>query len=225
MRGLADYLQDYSRRGGESVEGIESVVNRNILPVLCSVMADENIATGRLVRGRTTADVRRKPSETARKIWRSCCLPASANVRSPTKQSSNLESEARRHVVAKHCQRFANEIRKPNENKRDQSSSDSSGFYGLFSIPSLAHNGLVGGSSPPGPTIFILHSFDFNRLRSDFTNRSLRFVTRCSLCGHRERFTHRFHARPCHPQLISGGCVSLNLVQALVSANRCYDVC
>jgi hypothetical protein len=55
---MADYLQDYSRRGGESVEGIESVVNRNILPVLCSAMADENIATGRLVRGRTTADVR-----------------------------------------------------------------------------------------------------------------------------------------------------------------------
>jgi hypothetical protein len=30
------------------------------------------------------------------------------------------------------CQRFANEIRKPNENKRDQSSSDSSGFTGFF---------------------------------------------------------------------------------------------
>jgi len=31
---MADYLQDYRRRGGKSVEGIESVVNRNILPAL-----------------------------------------------------------------------------------------------------------------------------------------------------------------------------------------------
>ena len=33
-RAMADYLQDYRRRGGKSVEGIESVVNRNILPAL-----------------------------------------------------------------------------------------------------------------------------------------------------------------------------------------------
>ena len=33
-RAIADYLQDYRRRGGKSVEGIESVVNRNILPAL-----------------------------------------------------------------------------------------------------------------------------------------------------------------------------------------------
>ena len=26
-------------------------------------------------------------------------------------------------------------------------------IFGLFSIPRLAHNGLVGGSSPPGPPI------------------------------------------------------------------------
>lgn len=55
---MADYLQDYSRGGGESVEGIESVVNRDILPVLCSAIADENIASGHHVRGRTTADGR-----------------------------------------------------------------------------------------------------------------------------------------------------------------------
>ena len=48
----------YRRCGGKSVEGIESFVNRNILPVPCSAIADENIASGRLVRGRTTADVR-----------------------------------------------------------------------------------------------------------------------------------------------------------------------
>jgi hypothetical protein len=30
------------------------------------------------------------------------------------------------------CQRFANEMRKPNEDKRDQLSSDSSGFTGFF---------------------------------------------------------------------------------------------
>jgi hypothetical protein len=33
-RAMADYLQDYSCRGGKSVEGIEIVVNRNILPEL-----------------------------------------------------------------------------------------------------------------------------------------------------------------------------------------------
>ena len=33
-RAMADYLEDYRRRGGKSVEGIESVVNRNILPEL-----------------------------------------------------------------------------------------------------------------------------------------------------------------------------------------------
>ena len=33
-RAMADYLEDYRRRGGKSVEGIESVVNRNILPAL-----------------------------------------------------------------------------------------------------------------------------------------------------------------------------------------------
>lgn len=31
-RAMADYLEDYRRRGGKSVEGIESVVKRNILP-------------------------------------------------------------------------------------------------------------------------------------------------------------------------------------------------
>jgi integrase len=31
---MADYLEDYRRRGGKSVEGIESVVKRNILPEL-----------------------------------------------------------------------------------------------------------------------------------------------------------------------------------------------
>jgi hypothetical protein len=49
--------------------------------------------------------------------------------------------------LLKHCQRFANETRKRNENRRDQSSSDSSGFDGLFSSPRLAHNGLFGGST------------------------------------------------------------------------------
>src|SRR5262249_49247982 len=33
-RAMVDYLDDYRRRGGKSVEGIESVVNRNILPEL-----------------------------------------------------------------------------------------------------------------------------------------------------------------------------------------------
>ena len=33
-RAITDYLHDYRRRGGKSVEGIESVVNRNILPAL-----------------------------------------------------------------------------------------------------------------------------------------------------------------------------------------------
>lgn len=33
-RAMADYLEDCRRRGGKSVEGIESVVNRNILPAL-----------------------------------------------------------------------------------------------------------------------------------------------------------------------------------------------
>ena len=33
-RAMADYLEDYRRRGGKSVEGIESVVRRNILPAL-----------------------------------------------------------------------------------------------------------------------------------------------------------------------------------------------
>jgi integrase len=33
-RAMVDYLDDYRRRGGKSVEGIESVVNRNILPAL-----------------------------------------------------------------------------------------------------------------------------------------------------------------------------------------------
>ena len=33
-RAMADYFDDYRRRGGKSVEGIESVVNRNILPAL-----------------------------------------------------------------------------------------------------------------------------------------------------------------------------------------------
>ena len=36
---------------------------------------------------------------------------------------------------------------------------------------------LAGGSSPPGPTIRILCCCDFNGLSSDFTNRSLRFVS------------------------------------------------
>lgn len=31
---MADYLQDYRRRGGKSIEGIASVVNHNILPAL-----------------------------------------------------------------------------------------------------------------------------------------------------------------------------------------------
>jgi hypothetical protein len=35
-------------------------------------------------------------------------------------------------TLLKHCQRFANETRKPNENKRTQSTSDSSGFTGFF---------------------------------------------------------------------------------------------
>src|SRR5262249_12915614 len=33
-RAIADYLEDYRRRGGKSVEGIESGVKRNILPAL-----------------------------------------------------------------------------------------------------------------------------------------------------------------------------------------------
>jgi integrase len=33
-RAMADYLQDYRRRGGKSVDGIDSVVIRNILPAL-----------------------------------------------------------------------------------------------------------------------------------------------------------------------------------------------
>ena len=33
-RAIADYLQDYRRRGGKSVEGIDSVVQRNIVPEL-----------------------------------------------------------------------------------------------------------------------------------------------------------------------------------------------
>jgi integrase len=33
-RAMADYFEDYRRRGGKSVEGIESVVKRNILPEL-----------------------------------------------------------------------------------------------------------------------------------------------------------------------------------------------
>jgi Phage integrase, N-terminal SAM-like domain len=33
-RAMTDYFEDYRRRGGKSVEGIESVVNRNILPAL-----------------------------------------------------------------------------------------------------------------------------------------------------------------------------------------------
>ena len=33
-RAIADYLEDYRRRGGKSVEGIESVINRNIVPEL-----------------------------------------------------------------------------------------------------------------------------------------------------------------------------------------------
>ena len=36
-RAMADCLEDYRRRGGKSVEGIESVVNRNILPALGKV--------------------------------------------------------------------------------------------------------------------------------------------------------------------------------------------
>jgi hypothetical protein len=40
------------------------------------------------------------------------------------------QTRAKRHDL--YCQRFANEIRKPNENKRDQSPSDSSGFTGFF---------------------------------------------------------------------------------------------
>jgi hypothetical protein len=41
-------------------------------------------------------------------------------------------------------------------------------------------SGLVAGSSPPGPTILILCSFDFNGLTPESTNRLLRFVSRCS---------------------------------------------
>jgi hypothetical protein len=43
------------------------------------------------------------------------------------------------------CQRFANEIRKPNENKRDQSSSDSSGFTGFFRFRCSLITALVEG--------------------------------------------------------------------------------
>jgi integrase len=47
-RALADYLDDYKRRGGKGVEAIESVVRRNVLPQLGGVMV-EKLTTRRLL--------------------------------------------------------------------------------------------------------------------------------------------------------------------------------
>jgi hypothetical protein len=45
---LADYLQNYKRRGGKAVEGIQSVVRRNVLPGLGSLLVHK-LTTRRLV--------------------------------------------------------------------------------------------------------------------------------------------------------------------------------
>src|ERR1019366_9428362 len=62
---------------------------------------------------------------------------------------------------------LTNETPQPNKNIRRQTSSNTTliiRFFRLFRGGRTAHNGLVGGSSPPGPTnpfvlILILHQF------------------------------------------------------------------
>src|SRR5664279_6587887 len=52
-------------------------------------------------------------------------------------------------------QRLTNDTTQPNKNKRRQTRSNATliiRFYRLFRGGRTAHNGLVGGSSPPGPT-------------------------------------------------------------------------
>jgi hypothetical protein len=78
-----------------------------------------------------------------------------------------------------------------------------------------AHNRLVGGSSPPGPTILILCSFDFNGLTSESTNLSLRFVSRCS----RSALDELLHCFPCETFFVGGLCVALNLGKRRVPGN------
>src|ERR1043166_1131743 len=47
-RALADYVEDYRRRGGKSAEGIESVVRRNVLPELGETLV-RKLTTRRLL--------------------------------------------------------------------------------------------------------------------------------------------------------------------------------
>jgi hypothetical protein len=75
-------------------------------------------------------------------------------------------------------QRLTNDTTQPNKNKRRQTRSNATliiRFYRLFRGGRTAHNGLVGGSSPPGPTnpfvlILTLHQFSLFS-----TNHRMRF--------------------------------------------------
>jgi integrase len=89
---MADYLQDYRRRGGKSVEGIESVVNRNILPAL-----------GRLPVTKLTPqrlrDWHRSLAERAR-YWRS---PPGAKANLAPFDPKDAEDVRRRRASANRC--------------------------------------------------------------------------------------------------------------------------
>jgi hypothetical protein len=82
-------------------------------------------------------------------------------------------------------------------------------------LRSGADNRLVGSSSPPGPTILILCSFDFNGLTSESTNLSLRFVSRCS----RSALDELLHCFPRETFFVGGLCVALNLGKRRVPGN------
>src|SRR5262245_60576135 len=89
---IADYLQDYRRRGRKSVEGIESVVNRNILPALGKLPVSK-LTPQRL------RDWHRSLAERAR-YWRS---RRGAPVNSAPFDPKDAEDVRRRRASANRC--------------------------------------------------------------------------------------------------------------------------
>jgi Shikimate dehydrogenase substrate binding domain len=78
--------------------------------------------------------------------------PVAARGRSSVAFSSRTERPPGATVLD---QRLTNDTPQPNKNKRCQTRSDATliiRLYRLFRRGRTAHNGLVGGSSPPGPT-------------------------------------------------------------------------
>ena len=79
-----------------------------------------------------------------------------------------------------------------------------------------AHNRLVGGSSPPGPTILILCSCIFSALARVLANPTPRFATWC-LRFALDQFLHRFMRKALS---VSGSCVALHFGKCRVTSDR-----